>query len=192
MTALQNPVPVKELGKLWLQIKCLNGTLIDVKQSNPALVGSETGCKFVQRRGFPEIIMPGALRNDFYLTLMNGEFEKSVKSNRSVQVEISVRYQNKVIPGLIALGEMNAFESYFRSTVYYMERSPRWMELIKMKIPVEEFKKCHLLFTYRHRSATQNKDRQEKEFAFSFLPLKGLVQKLKILTLNNVILAAKF
>ena len=81
--------------------------------------------------------MPGALRNDFYLMLKHGEFEKSVKSQRSVQVEISVRYQNTVIPGLIARGEMDQFESYYRSTVYYMERSPRWMEMIKLKIPVE-------------------------------------------------------
>lgn len=69
---------------------------------------------------------------------------------------------------------MDQFESYYRSTVYYMERNPRWMEMIKLKIPVEEFKKCHLLFTYRHRSATQTKDKLEREFAFSFLPLKNI------------------
>ena len=45
---------------------------------------------------------------------------------------------------------------------------------LKLKIPVEEFKRCHLLFTYRHRSATNAKDKVEREFAFSFLPLKTI------------------
>jgi hypothetical protein len=91
--------------------------------------------------------MPGKLRNDFYILLKNGEISR--KTPRSVQVEVSVRFQNDVIPGLIARGEMNQFDSFFRSTVYYMEKTPRWMELLKLKIPVEDFQKCHLLFTYR-------------------------------------------
>lgn len=94
-------IPLKELGQLWLKIKTLAGNYNQVADSHPALVGKGTGCKIVQRLGFPEIIMPGALRNDFYLMLKHGEFEKSVKSHRSVQVEISVRYQNQVIPGKI-------------------------------------------------------------------------------------------
>ena len=82
---------MKELGQLWLQIKLLPGDYEEALESHPALIGKKTGTKVVQRRGFPEIVLPGRHRNDFYLMLRNGEFEKSVKSNRSVQVEGRVR-----------------------------------------------------------------------------------------------------
>ena len=164
--------PLKELGKLWLQIKVLQGGYEELKSTYPGLVGYETGCRVVQRKNFPDIIMPGALRNDFYVQLCSGDLEKSAQKNRSVQVEMSVRKNgDEVLPLVISLGDSN-LESSFRSTVY-KDKNPRWMELIKTTIPVELFGKCHILFTFRHRSSTESKDKAEKDFGFSWLPLKN-------------------
>lgn len=40
--------------------------------------------------GFPEVILPGDVRNDLYLTLISGEFSKGSKStDKNVEVMVS-------------------------------------------------------------------------------------------------------
>lgn len=41
--------------------------------------------------GFPEVILPGDVRNDLYLTLVGGEFSKGNKtSDKNVEVIVKV------------------------------------------------------------------------------------------------------
>lgn len=41
--------------------------------------------------GFPEVILPGDVRNDLYLTLLSGEFSKGAKStDKNVEVSVTV------------------------------------------------------------------------------------------------------
>lgn len=41
--------------------------------------------------GFPEVILPGDVRNDLYLTLISGEFNKGSKStDKNVEVTVSI------------------------------------------------------------------------------------------------------
>lgn len=42
-----------------------------------------------RKMGFPEVILPGDLRNDLYLTLLGGEFSKGNKTSEK-NVEITV------------------------------------------------------------------------------------------------------
>ena len=45
----------------------------------------------VKRLGFPEIILPGDVRNDIYITIEKGEYEKGQKSaERNVEVSVTV------------------------------------------------------------------------------------------------------
>lgn len=40
--------------------------------------------------GFPEVILPGDVRNNLYLTLVNGEFSKgSMSSDKNIQVTVT-------------------------------------------------------------------------------------------------------
>lgn len=44
-----------------------------------------------RKMGFPEVILPGDVRNDLYLTLVSGEFSKGSKStDRNVEVTVRV------------------------------------------------------------------------------------------------------
>lgn len=47
--------------------------------------------------GFPEVILPGDVRNDLYLTLIGGEFTKGNKtSDKNVEVIVKVCNENGV------------------------------------------------------------------------------------------------
>lgn len=40
--------------------------------------------------GFPEVILPGDVRNDLYLMLVNGEFSRgSMSSDKNIQVTVT-------------------------------------------------------------------------------------------------------
>ena len=54
---------------------------------------------------------------------------------------------------------------------YHHEGKPRWMETIKIALPIEEFKKAHVKFLFKHRSTNDVKDKNEKPFALSFMKL---------------------
>lgn len=62
---------------------------MQVREENPHLVlGNVT---IARKMGFPEVILPGDVRNDLYLTLVCGEFSKGSKStDKNVEVTVKV------------------------------------------------------------------------------------------------------
>lgn len=39
----------------------------------------------------------------------------------------------------------------FKSVIYYHEDKPKWHEIFKVAVPIEEFKSSHIKFTFKHR-----------------------------------------
>uniref|UniRef100_A0AAY4E0L2 Dedicator of cytokinesis 4 n=1 Tax=Denticeps clupeoides TaxID=299321 RepID=A0AAY4E0L2_9TELE len=124
-----------------------------------------------KRLGFSEIIMPGETRNDLYITLERGEFEKGGKSvARNVEISVHLVEADGEIPkNLIFAGTGDLGVDQHQSFVLYHSNSPRWAEQIKLPIPVDIFRGLHLRFEFRHCST---KEKGEKKlFGFSFIPL---------------------
>uniref|UniRef100_A0A673JR81 Dedicator of cytokinesis protein 4-like n=1 Tax=Sinocyclocheilus rhinocerous TaxID=307959 RepID=A0A673JR81_9TELE len=124
-----------------------------------------------KRLEFSDIIIPGEIRNDLYVTLERGEFEKGGKSvARNVEVTVYLLGgDGQLLKGLVCCGSGEPGVDENRSFVLYHSNSPRWAEQIKLPIPLEMFHGTHLRFELRHCST---KEKGEKKlFGFSFVPL---------------------
>ncbi|XP_019619494.1 PREDICTED: dedicator of cytokinesis protein 3-like isoform X2 [Branchiostoma belcheri] len=178
MWQLHENIIRKQLGKVNLQgssygmvvsMSLLHGELAQVRQENAFLFNK--GVTLVRKLGFSDVIMPGDIRNDLYVTLERAEFEKGGKTTgKNVEVTMVVLGEDgEVLQECISLGEGEMYTAEYQSYVLYHNNNPRWGETIKLAIPIDKFYGSHLRFEFRHCS-TKDKD-VKKLFGFAFTPL---------------------
>lgn len=69
-------------------MKMYHGQLSQIKEDNPLLFKNVS---LTSKLGFPDVIMPGDVRNDLYLTLERGEVERGGKSTgKNIEVTVLV------------------------------------------------------------------------------------------------------
>lgn len=82
------PVPTVLFSGIIISLKTLHGELNQIKEDNPLLFKN---ISLTNKLGFPDVIMPGDVRNDLYLILEKGEFERGGKSTgKNIEVTILV------------------------------------------------------------------------------------------------------
>ncbi|XP_051804406.1 dedicator of cytokinesis protein 3-like isoform X1 [Acanthochromis polyacanthus] len=76
---------------LIISLQLLRGDMEQVRRENPLIFSR--GVAITRKLGFPDVIMPGDIRNDLYLTLERGDFERGGKSvQKNIEVTIYVLY----------------------------------------------------------------------------------------------------
>lgn len=108
---------------------------------------------------------------DLYLTLVSCDF--SSRSSNAKNIEVSIKICNEdgeTLDKVITYGAGAEMASDYKSVIYYHEEKPRWMETLKISIPVEHFYNLHIKFAFKHRSSVESKDK-EKPFAYAYIKL---------------------
>uniref|UniRef100_A0A8C1XHM5 Dedicator of cytokinesis 2 n=1 Tax=Cyprinus carpio TaxID=7962 RepID=A0A8C1XHM5_CYPCA len=125
---------------LWVTMKALVGDIVQIRKEYPHLVDRST--VVARKLGFPEIIMPGDIRNDIYLTLHSGDFDKYNKTTqKNVEVIMLVcDEEGKVVPVSVTT-----------------DREVKGQPVLIVAIPLEEMPRIHLRFMFRHRSSQECK-----------------------------------
>uniref|UniRef100_A0A8D0SWX8 Dedicator of cytokinesis 5 n=1 Tax=Sus scrofa TaxID=9823 RepID=A0A8D0SWX8_PIG len=156
---------------LWVSLKLLPGDLTQVQKNFSHLVDRSTA--IARKMGFPEIILPGDVRNDIYVTLIHGEFDKGKKKTpKNVEVTMSVYdEEGRLLEKAVHPGAGYEGISEYKSVVYYQVKQPCWYETVKVSIAIEEVTRCHIRFTFRHRSSQESRDKSERAFGVAFVKL---------------------
>uniref|UniRef100_A0A8C7H814 Dedicator of cytokinesis 2 n=1 Tax=Oncorhynchus kisutch TaxID=8019 RepID=A0A8C7H814_ONCKI len=152
---------------LWVTMKALVGDIVQIRKEYPHLVDRST--VVARKLGFPEIIMPGDIRNDIYLTLWTGDFDKYNKTTQKNMEVIMMVCDEEGKANSICLGAGDRPLNEYRSVIYYQVKQPRWMETFKVSVCACVH--AHLRFMFRHRSSQESKDKSEKNFAMAFVHL---------------------
>uniref|UniRef100_A0A2K6NUG2 Dedicator of cytokinesis 5 n=1 Tax=Rhinopithecus roxellana TaxID=61622 RepID=A0A2K6NUG2_RHIRO len=174
-SVLNKVIAAKEVNHkgqgLWVSLKLLPGDLTQVQKNFSHLVDRSTA--IARKMGFPEIILPGDVRNDIYVTLIHGEFDKGKKKTpKNVEVTMSVHdEEGKLLEKAIHPGAGYEGISEYKSVVYYQVKQPCWYETVKVSIAIEEVTRCHIRFTFRHRSSQESRDKSERAFGVAFVKL---------------------
>uniref|UniRef100_A0A8B9L2W6 Dedicator of cytokinesis 3 n=1 Tax=Astyanax mexicanus TaxID=7994 RepID=A0A8B9L2W6_ASTMX len=154
---------------LIVSLQLFRGDLDTLRRENHLMLSR--GVTLTRKLGFPDVILPGDSRNDLYLTLERGDFERGGKSvQKNIEVTVYVLYADgETLKDCISVGCGEPSVSEHHSFVLYHNNSPRWSESLKLPIPIERFRGSHLRFEFRHCST---KDKGEKKlFGFAFTPL---------------------
>ncbi|XP_006633511.2 dedicator of cytokinesis protein 4 isoform X1 [Lepisosteus oculatus] len=154
---------------LAVSLQLLHGDIEQIRREYMVLF--TRGVAITKKLGFSDIIMPGEMRNDLYITLEKGEFEKGGKSvARNVEITVYLlESDGQILKNYVSSGSGEPAGDEYHSFVLYHNNGPRWAEQIKLPIPVDKFRGSHVRFEFRHCST---KEKGEKKlFGFSFVPL---------------------
>lgn len=153
---------------LTVSLKLIHGGLGQAKKDQPLLF---QGTKTTTKIGFPDVIMPGDVRNDLFLTLKSGEFERGGKSTaKNIEVTVLVLDSTGVILSECLWGAsgMDCCPHY-QSMIIYHNNSPCWNETVRLSVPIDKFSTAHVRFELKHCSTRERSE--PKIFGFSFVRL---------------------
>ncbi|XP_008557599.1 dedicator of cytokinesis protein 3 isoform X2 [Microplitis demolitor] len=160
-----SPLPGQPNYGIVVSLRVLHGELSQVREEHPHLF--KNVC-LTRKLGFSDVIMPGDVRNDLYLRLERGEFERGGKSTgKNIEVTMLVLdAEGKPLEGCLFGAAGMEGSSEYQSLVIYHHNSPYWGETVRLAVPIEKFYGSHIRFEFRHCSTREKSDKKLFDFAF--------------------------
>ena len=142
-------------SSITLAMRMFHGDLASVQTQHVNYLGKNT--PLVRKVGFSEVMLPGEMRNDIFITISRGEFEKGGKSTAK-NVEVSMQVLNSQGVALKVIHPAAGMEATteYHSTVLYHNNSPRWAETVRLNIPFESVNEAYLIFGLKHCSRSDD------------------------------------
>ncbi|CAC5402947.1 DOCK3 [Mytilus coruscus] len=159
---------------LTFDVSVYDGDLQAVKADYPVLFTKDI--TIIPKLSQFDVINPGEVRNDIYLTLSEAQFERgNKKSQKNVEVVVTVfNSKGKVVEGCIHHGCGEDPLNHFPSCVFYHDNQPKWQETIKISLPMDELPGSHIRFDVYH---CQARHRAEKKlYGFGFMRVTNNLQ----------------
>jgi hypothetical protein len=148
-----------------------HGELKQVQQDRQSILKD---VPLTQRLRLSESNTAGTYRNELYFMVESGDFHQERKTSAK-NVEISVQLvkdSGEVIADAISVGTGEKPRSEYKSYALYHYNSPHWNETFRVTIP-PDYENCHLVFSSRHCSSSDTKDKEKSGSAYGFLKLSS-------------------
>ena len=144
--------PTDRSGTVAVGIRAMQGDFPTIREQYSSLIDKST--PLIRKLGMAELVKPGEFRNDFFLTIERGDFEKSSKSPPNIEVLVQVvNGEGKALPVVCCAANQELVDEY-RCYIIYHCSSPRWHETIRLAIPVMEVNDVQIKFRVHHCSSS--------------------------------------
>ncbi|XP_033744691.1 dedicator of cytokinesis protein 4-like isoform X3 [Pecten maximus] len=147
--------------------KMFQGDIQAIKTEEAILFSK--GVTVIPKLSFTDLIInPGQMRNDIYLTLVSGEYERGrKKSEKNVEIVVTAFNSNgEEIKNCMSFGCGEKPQTNFYSTTYYHDNSPQWNETVRLSVPMEMLPKSQIRFDVYHCSTRGRENKKLVGFAF--------------------------
>ena len=131
-----------------------------------------------RKMDFPETIMPDDIRNDFYITVVGGDFQKARNYEFLVSL-VQFKSDNEAIEetpiDLNDEGAPSELNFFYKSIVYAKQEKPKWNEIVNVSIPhgkpIGQIKKAYVRFLIRNRPLGDDKRDKTKVIGRCYLQI---------------------
>jgi C2 domain in Dock180 and Zizimin proteins len=96
----------------------------------------DDGLNVIRKLEFPYVPAPNEIRSDFYVNILNGEFDKGTKvaeKNVEVRAVVYSKDYNKLGDMIMTGTGTGCRANEYRSLIYYHQGKPEWNEWFKVR-----------------------------------------------------------
>ena len=157
-------------GIVALNLRLVYGELREAQEFHQEVLSKET--PIVRKLGFAAFTLPGEVRNDIFITLEGGDFEKGNKTSaKNIEVTSKLLDMSGKPLDMIHQSATSSPTSEVQSVILYHNNNPRWGETFRLNIPLHQIGDAVLVFHVRHCSSSSDSRAADKQSVFAYLKL---------------------